>query len=266
MVGSAITDHLDADEYRFSILDIEENPDYPTTVANVGDYEAIRPAFDRVDAVIHLAVYPPGIIDENWDKIDEVNVQGTYNVLEACREAGVPTVIFASTNHTVGMYEEDNQPEIYGPDRDFVIDHTDPVRPDSYYGVSKLFGENLGRFYVEKKRDPDQFYAIRICSLRREEYDHPYGDAERAVHDGEVERDSKEYNQLVDRMKAMWFSRRDCAHMVNQMLQDRSVSFDVFYGLSGNSRRFHDIDYAKERIGYDPQDDGEEWDAPPNDV
>lgn len=268
MVGSAITDHLDTGEYEyeFSILDIEENPDYPTTVASVGDYEAIRPAFDGVDAVIHLAVYPPGMIDENWDKIDEVNVQGTYNVLEACREADVSTVIFASTNHTVGMYEEDNRPDIYSPDRDFVIDHTDPARPDSYYGVSKLFGENLGRFHVEKKRAPDQFYAIRICSLRKEEYDHPYGDAERAVHDGEVERGSEEYNQLVDRMKAMWFSRRDCAHMVDRMLQDRSVSFDIFYGLSGNSRRFHDIDHAKERIGYDPQDDGEEWDAPSNDV
>lgn len=264
-VGTAITDHLGDDkyDYAFSILDLETNPDYPTTEASVADYEAIRPAFDGIDAVIHLAVYPPGLLDGNWEKIEEVNIQGTRNVLEACREAGVPQVIFASTNHTMGMYEEDNVPDIYGSNRNLVLDHKDPVRPDSYYGVSKLFGEKLGRFYVEKKRALAQFYAVRICSLRSEEYDHPYGDAERAVHDGEIERHSEEYERLVNRMKAMWFSRRDCAHMVDRLLHDEAVSFDIFYGVSGNSRRFHDIDHAKERIGYNPKDDGEGYDSPP---
>lgn len=262
MVGTAILDHLGG--YDFTVLDVEEHPDYPTQVANVADYDAIRPAFDGQDAVIHLAVYPHGIEDERWEKIQEVNVQGTYNVMEACRDAGVPKVIFASTNHVVGMYEEELTPEIYGPDSEFVIDHTTPVRPDSYYAVTKLFGEHLGRFQVEAKAAPEQFYALRICTLWGEAYDHPYGLAERAVDCGEVERGSPAYETLVDRMKAMWFSRRDCAHMVERMLLDDTVEFDVFYGVSANATRFHDVDHARERLGYDPRDDGTEWDEPPD--
>lgn len=263
-VGTAVLDALrDRDEYSFTALDVEAHPDRETIVADVAEYDDLRPAFDGIDAVVHLAVYPPGIIDENWERIDAVNVQGTYNVLEACRDAGVDQVVFSSTNHVVGMYEEEFAPEIYGPDSEILIDHTDPVRPDSYYGVSKLFGEHLGRFHVEKKRAPNQFYALRICSLRRPEYDHPYGDAEKAVKDGDTERGSEEYDRLVARMKSVWFSRRDCAHMVEQMLVDESVTFDVFYGVSGNDRRWHDIEHAKEVLGYDPQDNGEEWDAPP---
>jgi len=264
MVGTAITEHLgDDDRFTFQVLDIEEHSEVPTTVASVEDYGAIRPAFDGIDAVVHLAVYPPGIVDENWERIDAVNVHGTYNVLEACRDAGVDQVVFASTNHVVGMYEEEFAPEIYGPDSEILIDHTDLVRPDSYYGASKLLGEHLGRFHVEKKRTPEQFYALRICSLREPEYDHPYGDAEKAVEEGDIERGSEEYEEKVARMKSMWFSRRDCAQIVECMLVDDSVSFDVFYGVSGNERRWHDIEHAREVLGYDPQDNGEEWNGPP---
>ena len=261
MVGTALMDHLGG--YEFSVVDVEEHPDYPTQVASVADYDAIRPAFDGQDAVIHLAVYPPGIEDENWERMRAVNIQGTYNVLDACREAGVPKVIFASTNHVVGMYEEELAPEIYQPDTEFVIDHTTPVRPDSYYAVTKLFGEHLGRFQVEAKSAPDQFYALRICTLFGEEYDHPYGLAERAVDHGEVERGSAEYEILGKRMKAMWFSRRDCAQMVDRMLEDDSISFDIFYGVSANGTRFHDIEHARKHLGYEPRDDGTEWDGPP---
>lgn len=262
MVGTAILEHLD-DEYEITILDTTDHPEYDTEVASVTEYDEIRPFFDGVDAVIHLAVYAPGLYDENWGQINEVNINGTYNVMEACRDAGVEKFIFSSTNHVVGLYEEWNRPDIYYPDSGIVVDHTDPVAPDSYYAVSKLLGEHLGQFYVEKKSAPDQFYALRICSLRSAEYDHPYGDAERQVEEGTIERGSEEYEEAVARMKAMWFSRRDCAQLIGRMLHDRTVEFDVFYGVSGNSRRWHDITNAKERLGYSPQDNGEQWSSPP---
>lgn len=264
MVGTAITDHLGTrDEYEFVGLDHEDHPDRETFVADVSDYEAIRPAFDNVDAVIHLAVYPPGIIDENWEMIRGVNIEGTRNVLRAASEAEVETVIFASTNHVVGMYEEEHAPKIFELNHDLLIDHTSAPRPDSSYGVSKLFGENDGRFHIETMEYPKQFVAIRICSLRTPEYDHAYGDAEKGVDEGQWERGSEEYERAVARMKAMWFSRRDCAQMVDQILQNDSIEFDIFSGVSGNDRRWFDIDHAREVIGYDPQDNGEEWDAPP---
>lgn len=266
-VGRAILDELgDEDAYSFTALDVEEHPDpdVDTVVASVADYDEIRPAFDGVDAVIHLAVYAPGFVDENWEKIMEVNVDGTRNVLRAAADAEVESVIFASTNHVVGMYEQEFAPDIYDPEFELTVDHTDPVRPDSTYGVSKLFNEHDGRFFVETNEYPKRFYALRICSVRDPEYDHPYGDAERGVDDGEWERGSEEYERQAARLKATWFSRRDLGQMIDRMLTDESVFHDVFYGVSDNDGRWFDIDHAQEVLEYDPDDNGAEWDEPPS--
>ncbi|WP_254533993.1 NAD-dependent epimerase/dehydratase family protein [Natrinema gelatinilyticum] len=266
MVGTAIIDNLgDQEEYKFRPLDIESHPDgdRDTVVASVENYDEIRPAFDGVDAVIHLAVYAPGIIDENWERIRSVNIEGTRNVLRAAQDAEVERVIFASTNHVVGMYEEEYAPDLYELDHDLLLDHTSSDRPDSSYGVSKLFGENDGRFFVENMEYPRRFYAIRICSLREPAFDHPYGDAEKAVENGEFERGSDEYEETVRRMKAMWLSRRDCAHLVNCILQDEDTEYAIFSGVSDNDRRWFDIEHARNLVGYAPRDNGESWNAPP---
>ena len=266
--GTAIIDHLhDADDYEFTYLNRSDRPEghpygeYDTVVADVSDYEAIRPAFDGQDAVVHLAAYP--YTDGDWDDVLEPNVIGLNNVLKAARDAEVETVVFGSSNHVVGMYEVENAPEIYRRNVDLTVDRANPVRPDSYYGASKAFGEDLGRYFVENYEYPRRFYALRICSVRSKEYDHPYGDAEAGVARDEYERDSPQYREAVARMKAMWQSRRDFAHMVDCCLADDSVEFDVFYGVSDNDCRWFDIDHAREVLGYDPQDDAEEWDAPP---
>jgi nucleoside-diphosphate-sugar epimerase len=266
--GTAIIDHLDGRaEYEFTYLNRSDRPPehpyggFETHVADVADYEGIRPAFEGQDAVVHLAAYP--YTDGTWGDVLEPNVVGMYNTLEAAREAEVESVVFGSTNHVMGMYESEFAPELYEPDFELTVDHTDPVRPDSYYGTSKSFGEDLGRYYVENYDYPERFYALRICSVRNPEYDHPYGDAESGVEDGEYERGSEAYERTVARMKAMWHSRRDFAHEVDCCLRDESVEFDVFYGVSDNDRRWFDIEHAREVIGYDPRDNGEEWDAPP---
>ncbi|WP_266082400.1 NAD-dependent epimerase/dehydratase family protein [Haladaptatus caseinilyticus] len=263
-VGTAIIDHLaDDDRYNFTYLNRSDRDGYETTVADVSNYESMRPAFDDQDAVIHLAGYPE--TDGTWDQVLENNIIGMYNTLEAARDADVPKFIFGSTNHVVGMYEVEFKPEIYGLDFDLTVDHTSPRRPDSYYGSSKSFDEDLGRYYVENYANPRQFYSLRICSVRHEAYDHPYGDAEHGVDDGKWERGSEQYEEQVARMKAMWQSRRDLAQQIDCCLQDDDVEFDVFYGVSDNDRRWFDIEHARDVIGYEPKDNGEEWDAPPED-
>ena len=265
--GTAIIDHLAEDEaYEFTYLNRSdrsaEDPygGYDTVVADIEDYEASRPAFDGQDAVVHLAAYP--FTEGSWDDVRGPNVDGMYNALEAAREAEVESFVFGSTNHVMGMYETENAPEIYDPDHDLVVDHTDPTRPDSYYGTTKAFGEDLGRQYVENYEYPKRFYALRICSVRMPEYDHPYGDAEQGIEDGDFERGSEEYDETVARMKAMWHSRRDFAHEIECCLQDDSVEFGIFSGVSDNDRRWYDLEHARAQIGYRPQDNGEEWDAP----
>ncbi|XVH33387.1 NAD-dependent epimerase/dehydratase family protein (plasmid) [Haloferacaceae archaeon DSL9] len=261
-VGTAIIDHLTGDDrYEFTYLNRSDRDEYETFVADVSDLEAIRPAFEGQDAVIHLAGYPE--TDGTWEQVLENNIIGMQNVLTAAREAEIEKFIFGSTNHVVGMYEVNNAPEIYRPDFGLTVDHTAPHRPDSYYGSSKAFDEDLGRYYIENFEYPTQFYALRICSVRYDEYDHPYGDAEHGVGDGRWERGSDKYEEQVSRMKAMWQSRRDLAHMVECCLEDKEVEFDIFYGVSNNDRRWFDITHAQDIIGYKPQDNGEDWDEPP---
>jgi nucleoside-diphosphate-sugar epimerase len=266
--GTAIIDHLhDRDEYEFTYFNRSDRPPehpyggYDTVVGNVTDPDAIREAAAGQDAVVHLAAYP--YVAGNWTDVFEPNFAGMYNTLEAAREAEVESFVFGSTNHVMGMYEAEHAPEIYDLDSDILVDHTDPVRPDSYYGASKSFGEDLGRYYVETHDYPERFYSLRICSVRMPEYDHPYGDAEMGVDEGEFERGSDAYDRKVARMKAMWHSRRDFAHEVDCCLADDTVEFDIFAGVSDNDRRWFDLEHARTVIGYDPKDNGEEWDEPP---
>ncbi|SDM72700.1 NAD dependent epimerase/dehydratase family protein [Halogranum gelatinilyticum] len=264
-VGTALTEQL-PEAYDYTLLDRRrvdgDHPhatdEYETVVADVADYDAIRPAFDGQDAVVHLAGHtdPEGTFDDLLD----TNIVGTHTVFEAARDAGVNTVVFASTNHVVGMYEVANEPDIYFG-TDIEVDHESPVRPDSEYASSKAAGEVFGRQYAENHGM--NVYALRIGSVRDPAYDHPFGDAERGVDEGRWARDSDDYRTQAARMSCLWQSRRDIAHMVDCSLQDDSVRFDVFYGLSDNERAWFDIDHAREKIGYDPYDSADDWDMPP---
>ncbi|AKU09835.1 NAD-dependent epimerase/dehydratase family protein [Haloferax gibbonsii] len=262
--GTAIIDELSEDShYDFTCLNRSDRPadhqygEYDTVVADVSDYEAIRPAFTGKDAVVHLAGFPS--VASTYEDVDEPNLRGVNNVLTAAREAEVESVVFASSNHVVGMVERENAPEIYYPGHGVWITPNDSPRPDSYYGASKAFGETLGRFFVENFGFPRQFYSLRICSVRWEEYDHPFGDAERGVENGDFERGTEAYDEKVARMKAMWHSRRDFAHQVDCCLSDEDVTFGIYNGVSNNSRRWFSLERSKKELGYDPNDDGDEW-------
>ena len=264
-VGEGIKSHLGADpSYEFTYLDRDPHPDFETHVADVADYDAIRPAFDGKDAVIHLAAYPR--TDGTWPQIQANNITGTQNVLEAAASAEVERFLFASSIHAAGMYEVENAPAVYERDCDLRVTPDDPERPDSYYGVSKAFGEDLGRYYVEQRDFPNRFYGIRIASVRAVPYDNPYGDAERGVERGEWERDSDAYETQVKRLKALWLSQRDLAQLIERCLTDTTVDFSYFFATSDNERSWYDIEYTKSLLGYDPQDAGETWTEPPQEL
>lgn len=268
-VGTAITDNLDADGYNLTLLDVvETNGPGESVVADVREYAAIRPYFDEQDAVIHLALiregdngFTAGNRAVGWSADLQANLEGINNVYEAAVEADLESLIFASSNHAVGLVEVQNRPAVYH-DQGIRAGHDEPHRPDSRYGLSKSYGEDLGRLAAEAHGI--QFYGLRIGAVREPAYDHPYGDAERGVDEGRWDRDSDEYDEQVARMKGLWQSRRDLAHLVECCLHDDSVEWDHFYGVSANDRRWlDDLEYARETIGYDPQDNGETWDEPP---
>ncbi|MFO8116177.1 MAG: NAD(P)-dependent oxidoreductase [Halorubrum sp.] len=277
-VGSAIIDRLgDRDEYEFTCLDVEDHPDRETVVADITDLDDLRGHFEGHDAVIHLAAAVD--LNGSWEEILSTNVRGTYNVLQAAAEADVETFVYASSIHTVGMYEIELAPEIYDPDYDLAVTHEDPVRPDSFYGLSKVFGEAAGRLFVESRPNPlgeihptyvtntreypRRFYSLRIKTVLGDEYDHPYGLAEMGVDEGWWERGSDEYAYMVDRLKCTWLSHRDLGQLIDACLRDETVDYDVFWGVSGNDGTWVDLSHTEEVLGYDPGDNGAEWTAPP---
>lgn len=265
-VGTAITDHH-ADEHDITSVDVEAHPDpaVESVVADLREAE-LRPHLEGTDALIHLAHIPqergnPGDTDISPFEAHRENLALHADAIGAAADAGVESIVYASSNHAVGRYEDDHAPEIYYPGYGLTVDHAVAPRPDSMYGVEKVYGEGLCR--LAREAHGVRSYCLRICAVRDREYDHPYGDAERGVDNGEFERGSEEYDRQVARLKAMWQSRRDLAHQVECCLVDETVEYGVFYGVSDNDRRWFDLDHARDALGYEPRDNAEEWDGPP---
>jgi uronate dehydrogenase len=185
---------------------------------DLNDRRGTEAAMESIDAVVHLAAIPH---EAAFDDIVEGNVKTTYSVFEAARRAGVRRVVFASSNHVVGFYARG---ETVGPD--------DPVRPDTFYGVSKAFGEALGRLYADK-------HGLEVVCLRIGSF------AERPT---------------TPRQLSIWLSPRDCVELVRCSLEAPDVGLTIVYGVSANTRRWWRDDAAA-RLGYRPQDDAEAYAA-----
>lgn len=136
-IGTALRCHL-ADRYELSAL-TRRPADFPSYVADIASLDAILPAFAGQDAVVHLAAAIS--VTSPWEEVLPANLIGTYNVFEAARRQDVGCVVFASSNHAVGMYEVEAAPAIDALADPRVIDHHAEIRPDSLYGVSKAYGE-----------------------------------------------------------------------------------------------------------------------------
>jgi NAD+ dependent glucose-6-phosphate dehydrogenase len=219
-IGSSLAEQL-RDRYdlrlHYNRTVPEQKPVDDYVVADIADYDAIAPAMEGIDAVVHMAGNPS--TRGTWDEVLNANIIGTYNVYESARLAGVKKIILASTNHVMGMYDRDRAWPIYA---------SQPVRPDSLYGVSKAFGENLGRHYVDQ-------YGLSIICLRIGWFlDQPKDDIGRF----------------------MWLSPRDCAQVVWRAIES-PLDYGVFYTISGNGGRHWDITETIEKLGYRPQDDAD---------
>jgi nucleoside-diphosphate-sugar epimerase len=241
-IGKAIMEHL-GDRYELHPITHRE-ADFPSTVADVVDLDALIPAFEGMDAVVHLAA--SAAVDAPWDSILHNNLIGTYAVYEAARQAGLKAVVFASSNHTIGGYELDGAPDIYDLEDPRCYDHRAELRPDSLYGVSKVFGEALGRHYHEAFGL--RVYNLRIGSVRAD--DNP--------RDPSVAKSSFWLDltpeQKFDRLRATWLSRRDCAELIACCLEAESVGWATVYGISNNPRQFWDLSEAQRLLGFIPRD------------
>jgi uronate dehydrogenase len=104
--------------------------------ADLADLAQVEAICDGVDGILHFGGYS---VEGPWDAIHQSNIIGCYNLFEAARKKGVKRVVFASSNHAIGFYPRHHR-----------IGTDVTPRPDSRYGVSKVFGEAVGALYADK--------------------------------------------------------------------------------------------------------------------
>lgn len=229
-LGTLMRGLLPAYGYELRLFDMNPIEGDPGAItADLADKEALREAVRGVDAIIHLA----GIsLEAPFEKILRANIEGMYNLYEAAREewgaggppaAGRGRIVFASSNHAVGF-----TPRPLDGDRLIPIDT--PRRPDTYYGLSKGFGEDLAQLYWDKHGIETVSVRIGSCFLE----------------------------PTSVRMLSLWLSPGDGARLFHAALTAEGVGHTVVYGSSANTRLWWDLSTAR-ALGYEPQDDSEQF-------
>jgi NAD+ dependent glucose-6-phosphate dehydrogenase len=212
-------------------------------IADVQDLAALERAFAGCETVVHLAGIPN--VEASWAEVYGPNMLGTYNAFEAARRTGVKRVIFASSNHAVGMFEVENVPAIYEPNFGLVVPVDGPYRPDSLYGVWKAFGETLGRYYSD--HHGLQVTCVRIGSMTAADDPRHPSVAQSSGWLGLTG------DQPFTRYAATWMSQADFARLVRAIMA-RDVPYAVVYGVGDNATRFWDLEPGRAIFGFWPED------------
>lgn len=103
---------------------------------DLAETDAVEALCRDVDAIVHLGGRS---IEGDWPTVFDANFTGAVNLWEGARKGGAKRVLFASSNHAIGLYRRMHR-----------IDHTAPARPDSRYGLSKAVGEDIAAYYAWK--------------------------------------------------------------------------------------------------------------------
>ena len=208
--------------------------------ANIADLESLRPAFQGVDVVLNLAadggLSSAAGMNAAWDSMLQNNIIGAYNVLEMAKQSGVSRVILASSGATSNGYELEepykslvSTEDIEIPDSWEMVNEFSEPKPVSLYGVTKLFGEDLGRYYA--LTTDLSVINLRISSC------------------GPVDKAGP------GRGQANWSSYRDIQQLTVKIIEAPAyLKFDIFWATSDNRKLFRDNAHAKELLGYVPHD------------
>lgn len=234
LIGEVVRKQLE-EKHELSALNRSDVPGVSTHRASIDDLEAIQPAFEGQDQVVHLAAHAG---ETEWETLLHANVIGTYNVFEAARRAGVKRIVFASSGSTVAGWEQEEpyRSLVTGSYEDAppswpMIDHNE-IRPNGIYASSKVWGEALARHYAEA-------YGISILCLRI----------------GLVNREDR---PTSPRQYSVWCSQRDIGRMVELCIEaPEELRYDVFYVLSNNRWSYRDLAHASAVLGFKPEDEAE---------
>ena len=183
--------------------------------ADLADMQAVTGICEGADMVVHFGASAD---EAPWETILSANIVGTYNVYEAAHRAGARRVVYASSIHAVGMYP-----------KTVTLDGTEPHRPDTFYGLSKCFAEDLARMYWEKRGLESVCLRIYSCNPR----------------------------PANPRSVGSWLSYDDLRRLVTRSIDTPVVGFTVAWGISDNDRA--PVSNARAgHLGYRPEDNAED--------
>ncbi|KFE57112.1 NAD-dependent epimerase/dehydratase family protein [Pseudomonas syringae] len=183
-------------------------------ICDLSDKQAVHQLVEGVDAILHFG----GVsVERPFEEILGANISGVFHIYEAARRHGVKRIIFASSNHVIGFYKQDE-----------TIDAHSPRRPDSYYGLSKSYGEDMATFYFDR-------YGIETVSIR--------------IGSSFPEPQNR-------RMMSTWLSFDDLTQLIERSLFTPNVGHTVVYGMSANRDVWWDNRFAA-HLGYTAKDSSE---------
>lgn len=221
-IGSDLLKRL-AGRYNFVLLDTKKPKNlynYPYLETDSTNLDAVKSACQGIDTVLHLAADPS--IEAAWKSLLPNNIIGAYNIFQAAHKACCRRVIFASSAFSVLGYP----PEIK-------IKTDMPVRPPNLYGVSKAFGESIGRYYADQKGL--SCICLRIGYVKRHD-------------DPEIAPGASILDKVI--------TYKDLTKLFIASIEaPDSIRFGIFHGLSDNRHKRLDISDTQSLLGYAPGDD-----------
>ena len=215
-LGRALTKALGAKGWPLRLTDIAPFPDDLPQGAtfeqiDLNDGDALLRFAEGCGTILHFG----GIsIDKPFEEVLGPNLRGLHNIYEAAR-LNRARVVFASSNHSIGFHERTTE-----------LDADCDFRPDSFYGLSKAYGELMGRLYWDKHGVENANVRIGSC-----------------------------FPEPVDaRMLATWLSFGDLTRMMERCTLAEHVGHAVIWGASANSRMTWWRHDGRGRVGWQPED------------
>jgi NAD(P)-dependent dehydrogenase (short-subunit alcohol dehydrogenase family) len=222
------------------------------------DVEKYRKHFKGIDAIVHnVRSRKPGAETTapwHWLKdrpgsepaegyfVERTSVDMAFNVLRLAMEEGVRRVVITSSNHAADWHEtklHDGRLDMVGPE-------TYPLS-DNFYGWAKATYEHLGFVFAAGRLGR----AVENVQVRV--------GAPRPIVAEDFDGDEQSYKRNL----GAYINERDMQQLYTKSIEAEDIRnpdgipFQIFYGISDNTRAFWSIANARRMIGYEPKDDSE---------
>jgi uronate dehydrogenase len=184
--------------------------------ADLTSWDETRELLNGVDDVVHLGALAS---EAPFADILEANIRGTFHVFEGARRNSIRRVVYASSFHVTGFMPTHPVPHA-----------EDKFEPDSFYAISKVTGEAIGKLYHHT-------FGLEVVIVRL----------------GNCSADPRNQGLHIE---SKWLSPGDAVRLFTACLESPGVGYVTVYGMSNNSDGWWDLDLAR-ALGYEPQDSGD---------